>query len=88
MRSHKKIENELRLLTKMPENENEMTISEETDDIEEVVVNNTGYDIFVYNDELIILKSVADNKFLLDLNHENIINYEGEELSEDIFSIF
>jgi hypothetical protein len=28
----------LRLLTKMPENENEMTISEETDDIEEVVV--------------------------------------------------
>jgi hypothetical protein len=39
-----------------------MTISEETDDIEEVVVNNTGYDIFVY-DELIILKSVADNKF-------------------------
>jgi hypothetical protein len=47
----------------MPENENEMTISEETDDIEEVVVNNTGYDIFVYNDELIILKSVADNKF-------------------------
>jgi hypothetical protein len=36
--------------------------SEETDDIE-VVVNNTGYDIFVYNDELIILKSVADNKF-------------------------
>jgi hypothetical protein len=34
-----------------------------------------------YNDELIILKSVADNKFLLlDLNHENIINYEGEEL--------
>jgi hypothetical protein len=31
----------LRLLTKMPE-ENEMTISEETDDIEEVVVNNTG----------------------------------------------
>jgi hypothetical protein len=63
MRNHKKIENELRLLTKMPENENEMTISEETDDIEEVVVNNTGYDIFVYNDELIILKSVADNKF-------------------------
>jgi ribosomal 30S subunit maturation factor RimM len=79
MGSHKRIENELRLLTKMPENENEMTISEETDDIE-VVVNNTGYDIFVYNDELIILKSVADNKFfLLDLNHENIINYEGEE---------
>jgi hypothetical protein len=36
----------------MPENENEMTISEETDDIEEVVVNNTGYDIFVYNDDI------------------------------------
>lgn len=77
------IEAELRILAKMPEKEVE---PEPVDEVEEVepIINQTDYEVFVYNDEVIILKDIRENNFfLLDLNHENIINYEGDELSID-----
>ena len=49
----------------------------------EPILNHTDYEIFVFNDDLAILKNKRGNEFyLLDFG-ENHVDYEGKEMTED-----
>ena len=54
----------------------------------EPIYNRTDYEIFVYNDDLAILKYKRSNEFYVLDFYKNHVDYEGSELTEDDINDF